>query len=336
MLPALIPGVNSNSGTPAMQAIVTANMSTEDLPNTRNSASAIARMGTGSKGDSYSIAQNELVVMDSDVTRPGMVPAVFSSLTGLDFDPRFGDAGLAKRMVPLGVAITRINYASASGLFEQKVTVVTNGLVPLRWVSEEIRSPMPGDLFCAYPPKTDPVARHHQLTTVSENSSGSRYHGDILGDVRTPMLMKKFTGAEIDDLIIDALDMFVQAPMVHLNKAKDAEQRSLSPVENVLYNVVLGLAKMKFQGDENALSHLVVAFWGSYMTTQATIAFKKKVDGVPLTAEEGDEIKSAAAFAGFIRSLLTSYRVAINATMSSVVGRIVGNRIDGTVPVYLG
>ena len=96
MLPALIPGVNSNSGTPAMQAIVTANMNTEDLPKTRNSASAIARMGTGSKGDSYSIAQNELVVMDSDVTRPGMVPAVFSSLTGLDFDPRFGDAGLDK------------------------------------------------------------------------------------------------------------------------------------------------------------------------------------------------------------------------------------------------
>jgi hypothetical protein len=330
MLPALINGVSSNSGTNPMQAIVTTSFDVDNLPVERVVSSGAAKMGTGSKGDSYSIAQNELVVMDTEVTRPGMVPAVFSSLTGLDYDPRRGDAGLAKRMVPLGVAITRINFVSASGLYEPKVTVVTNGLVPLRWVSEEIRSPMPGDLFCAYPPKTDAAARHHQLTTVSQNSTGSRYHGDIMGDVRTPMLMKRFSGTEVDDLIKDALDMLVEAPLAHWEKSKNAGDLALSPVQSVLYNMILAMSEIIEEGapvDAQITNEIVLkgvaGMWGPYMTTALTIPIKERYS-VP------------NEFSSVLKKMLTAYRIAIQTIMSTVVGRVVGNRIDGTVPVYLG
>lgn len=336
----MIPGVSNNSGTAPMQAIVTVSYDVENLPVERKSAGP-ATMGTGNGGDSYSIAQNELVVMDTDVSRPGMVPKVFSSLTGVEYEPRNGDAGLAKRMVPLGVALTRINFASASGLAPTKITVVTNGLVPLRWVSEEVRSPMPGDLFCAYPPKTDQVQRETQLKKANDNSSGNRYQSDLLGDNRTPMLMKKFNGSEIDDLIVDALDMLYEDPAKHLQILPTAAQRSFSPVETVLYHVVLALLVV-FNVDKpletlddklDGVDVTVGMFFMKYMKTKRTRAVKERLLK-SMKDEEGRKASSIISQA--TKVMFMNYRIAIMALLTSVVGRVVGNRNDGTVPVYLG
>jgi len=298
-------------------------------------------MGTGNGGDSYSIAQNELVVMDTDVSRPGMVPKVFSSLTGVEYEPRNGDAGLAKRMVPLGIALTRINFASASGLAPTKITVVTNGLVPLRWVSEEVRSPMPGDLFCAYPPKTDQVQRETQLKKANDNSSGNRYQSDLLGDNRTPMLMKKFNGSEIDDLIVDALDMLYEDVEKHLLILPTAAQRSFSPVETVLYHVILALfvvadaenPQKTMKERITAVDDTVRGYFLKYMKTKRTRAEKERLlQGL----KSDDEKKAALGISQAMKVMLMNYRIAIMALLTSVVGRVVGNRNDGTVPVYLG
>jgi hypothetical protein len=331
----MIPGVSNNSGTAPMQAIVTVSYDVENLLVERKATGATT-IGTGNGGDSYSIAQNELIVMDTDVSRPGMIPKVFSSLTGLEYNARNGDAGLTKRMVPLGVALTRINFVSASGLAPTKITVVTNGLVPLRWTSEQVRSPMPGDLFCAYPPKTDPIQRDIQLKKVSENSSGSRYHGDILGDNRTPMLMKKFNGSEIEDLIVDALDMLFENPELHLQILPTAAQRSFSPVETVLYNVVLGMVADKLAGltiaeQKEALKKAVRPF-GSFMKTKRTQALRRQYLDV-LADDARLKVKSREKV---FRAMFVNYRIAIMTLLTSVVGRVVGNRNDGTVPVYLG
>jgi hypothetical protein len=200
---------------------------------------------------------------------------------------------------------------------------------------------MPGDLFCAYPPKTDQVQRETQLKKANDNSSGNRYQSDLLGDNRTPMLMKKFNGSEIDDLIVDALDMLYEDVEKHLLILPTAAQRSFSPVETVLYHVILALfvvadaenPQKTMKERITAVDDTVRGYFLKYMKTKRTRAEKERLlQGL----KSDDEKKAALGISQAMKVMLMNYRIAIMALLTSVVGRVVGNRNDGTVPVYLG
>jgi hypothetical protein len=200
---------------------------------------------------------------------------------------------------------------------------------------------MPGDLFCAYPPKTDQVQRETQLKKANDNSSGNRYQSDLLGDNRTPMLMKKFNGSEIDDLIVDALDMLYEDPVKHLQILPTAAQRSFSPVETVLYHVILAVPAAIFAAEPSKtmdekrteVDQAMILFFLKYMKTKRTRAERARI----LAKLGSEEKKKTALGTGkAVKMMFMSYRIAIMALLTSVVGRVVGNRNDGTVPVYLG
>jgi hypothetical protein len=60
-----------------------------------------------------------------------------------------------------------------------------------------------------------------------------------------------------------------------------------------------------------------------------------------MTSEQTKKLKESMkaddlAMSDSFKKMFVAYRVAIQTMMSSIVGRVVGNRIDGTVPVYLG
>lgn len=328
------PGVSSNSGSQPHQATVTVSFLAFNGPEDRNIRGATT-LGTGNGPASYTIHKNELVVMDRRYNVPGHVPTVFSSLSGLEFDARAGNAGLKRRLAAVGVAINHIHFNSASGLANQRVTVVTNGLVPISWTSEFIEPPSPGDLVVAYPPSTDPAERERQLQKVSDNAAGQRYQGDIVGDARTPMLMRKFTGTEMDDLAIDALEYVAGNLAKLLNDGLSAQKRrDLSPTESFAINVIfvptLVAAGVDAVKDPSAYQDkfldILFTNWGSYMTT-------------PLLGKLLDEFSQNSytqLSAATMRNALLTYRNLLMGFQNSVIGRIVGTRIDGMVPIFLG
>jgi len=332
------PGISSNSGSQPHQATVTVSFLAFNGPEDRNIRGQTT-LGSGNGPASYTIYKNELVVMDRRYAAPGHTPAVFSSLSGLEYDPRAGDAGLNRRLAAVGVAINHIHFNAASGLANQRVTVVTNGLVPIAWTSEFIDPPSPGDLVVAYPPSTDAAVRENQLQKVSDNAAGSRYQGDIVGDSRTPMLMRKFTGAEMDDLPIEALEYFISNYQKWLPfQSENPDTRDLTPVQSFAVYIIyapLAIAAINQYGRdlsqmERFITRSVCINWSTYMTTQKTMAWLEKVTSAnPLS--EGEKNMGEAW-----RAALLSYRNLLLGCMTSVIGRIVGTRIDGMVPIFLG
>lgn len=290
--------------------------------------------------------------MDRRYHAPGHTPAVFSSLTGLEYDKRAGDAGLNRRLAAVGVAINHIHFNAASGLANQRVTVVTNGLVPISWTSEHIEPPSPGDLVVAYPPSTEPAVRENQLRKVNDNAAGQRYQGDIVGDNRTPMLMKKFTGAEMEDLPIEALDWLVgNMTMILRDLNSYKKNQNLTPAQQFAIHIILlpaisditqlvrtgpstGPAADISRGDlssyETVLSHYLAAKYSLYATTELTARWVQKENDMDPYNE--DDLESAR----LIRNAFITYRNLLLGSMTSVIGRIVGTRIDGMVPIFLG
>lgn len=336
----MIPGVNNNGTNVATQAIVTIPFNVDNLPEQRQSNSPFT-ISRSSNVNAFNISQYELLAMDMNDLQPGRLSSVFSSLTGFEYDPRAGDVGLKQRIKPVGVAFGRINYNANSGLADEQISVISNGLVPLRWISEDITSPSYGDLFVAYPVSTDAATRDRQLAKASANATGARYYGDIKGDGKVPLLMKRFDGSEIDDLFYDALDMFFVNPKMYFEKVPLIDEANLSVLEMVLYKVVIGLSQMTFdtmvtdgKSAEDAARDSVTLHFHKYMTTPLTAAVKEKY--IESLKADKATIEKVVKTGIQTQNALVAYKVAIQTILSSVVGRVVGNRVDGTVPVYLG
>ena len=334
-------GISSNSGSQPHQATVTVSFLAFNGPEERNSRGQNT-LGTGNGPASYTIHRNELVVMDRRYHAPGHTPAVFSSLTGLEYDKRAGDAGLNRRLAAVGVAINHIHFNAASGLANQRVTVVTNGLVPISWTSEHIEPPSPGDLVVAYPPSTVPAIRENQLRKVNDNAAGQRYQGDIVGDNRTPMLMKKFTGTEMDDLPIEGLEWLVENFDSIWSDIDNYKKRTnLPPAQMFAIHVMLaplaaflnlsGAAELRDLGKaREALFTVLAVHYRSYATTEKTARWLAEL------SRDDEKLAGASELSAVTRNSLITYRNLLLGCMTSVIGRIVGTRIDGMVPIFLG
>lgn len=339
----MIPGVSSNVGQNPAQASVNVTFPIDDIPEQRRQNANGTTLGMGNGPDSYTVHPGELVVYDRDACTPGCQPPVFSSLSGLRYNQRNGDAGLENRLVPVGVAVTLVHFKAASGLRSTKITVATNGLVAMHWKSPKIEHPMPGDLVCAYPPTTDRVERENQLKKVSNNSSGDRFQGDIERDNRIPMLMKRFDISQVDDLIVRALDKFAENPQAYVTGSKPD---ILTPEEMIIYDVLLtvtaisaGMTTKKFESfDSNEKIASVLAVF-STISTPTIEAQRLAFPAQTYTNLGKDEYFDKIAdnqLSKLIDLLMVSMRTVIDRCYQSVIGRIVRPRIGGDVMIFLG
>jgi hypothetical protein len=337
----MIPGVSSNTGQNPTEATVNVSFPVSNIPEVRRANVGMPTLGTGNSADSYTIHPNELVVYDRDEAIPGRLPPVFSSLSGLRFNQNTGDAGLRHRLVPVGVAITQVHFKAASGLYDPRITVATNGLVPLRWKSEKIEHPMPGDLVCAYPPQTNSAERKRQLTDVKNNSSGDRSKDDIERDARVPMLMKRFDSSMVDDMIVDALELFCTNPMGYINNPK---LDYATPKEVLIYDVLLVIGKFATASDPRALTPEekianILHLFQRYANTPTTIDARNRYPaGNYSNLNKGDYFdrldNNKVEF--LVETLVAALRTTIDRCYASVIGRIVRPLIGGDVMIFLG